>query len=85
MLFDKQSILNLVAERLGVGRKTDDAARQLPDQVDHEQHGGILEQFGINPAALLGGVGRGGSGERGQNPPRPDEPGSGAGRPARWV
>ena len=34
--------------------KADQAQQQLPDQVDTEEHGGLLAQQGINVQDLLG-------------------------------
>jgi len=31
----------------------DHAQQELPDQVDTDQHGGLLEKFGLNPADLI--------------------------------
>ena len=53
MQFDKQAVLELIEQQMGSDRATQ-AAQQLPDQVDHEQHGDLLQQFGVNPQDLLG-------------------------------
>jgi hypothetical protein len=54
----KDQILEMIR-----GRGDDDAARQaegeLPDQVDTDQHGGLLEKYGINVQELLGKLGGG--------------------------
>jgi hypothetical protein len=49
---DKQEIVNLLRER-GDHDKAQQAEEQLPDQVHHEEHKGLLEQIGINPQELL--------------------------------
>ncbi len=54
MLFDKQQIVSMIEQRLGL-EQANQAAAQLPDQVDHEQHSGLLQQFGLDPQQLLGG------------------------------
>jgi hypothetical protein len=41
-------------ESRGMGDQAAQASAQLPDQVDHEEHGGLLQQFGINPQELMG-------------------------------
>ena len=53
MQFDKQTVLDLIQQQMGPQR-AEQAAQQLPDQVDHEQHADLLQQFGVNPQDLLG-------------------------------
>jgi hypothetical protein len=52
MQFDKQTVLNLIEEQMG-SQHAEQAAQQLPDQVDHEQHADLLQQFGVNPQDLI--------------------------------
>ena len=52
MQFDKQTVIDLITERMG-SEHADRAAQQLPDQVDHEQHTDVLQQFGVNPQDLV--------------------------------
>ena len=52
MQIDKQEIINLLRER-GDHEKANQAEQQLPDQVDHEEHGNLLQQFGVNPQELV--------------------------------
>jgi hypothetical protein len=40
--------------------QADQAEQELPDQVDTDQHAGLLSKFGINPQDLLGKLGGGG-------------------------
>jgi uncharacterized protein (DUF2267 family) len=54
MQIPKDKVLELIRDRVG-GDKADQAANELPDQVDPEQHAGLLQKFGINPQDLLGG------------------------------
>jgi hypothetical protein len=54
MEIPKDKILELIRERAG-GDKADQAAGELPDQVDPEKHSDLLQKFGINPQELLGG------------------------------
>ncbi|RKQ90937.1 hypothetical protein C8N24_0752 [Solirubrobacter pauli] len=54
MQIPKDKVLELIRERVG-GDKADQAANELPDQVDPEQHGDLQQKFGINPQDLLGG------------------------------
>jgi hypothetical protein len=54
MEIPKDKILELIRERAG-GEKADQAAAELPDQVDPEQHAGLLQKFGIDPQELLSG------------------------------
>jgi hypothetical protein len=56
MQIPKEKILDLLRER-GADDKVQQAAEQLPEQVDPEQHREQLEKLGINPDDLLGGVG----------------------------
>ena len=52
MQFDKQTVIDLITEGMG-SEHADRAAQQLPDQVDHEQHADVLQQFGVNPEDLV--------------------------------
>lgn len=65
MNIDKDMILNLLRSN-GQDSDADQAQQELPDQVDTDQHSGLLDKFGINPADLIakftGGVGDGGIG-----------------------
>jgi hypothetical protein len=62
MEIPKEQILNLIRERMGEG-KAQEADQELPQNVDPEQHSGLLEKFGVNPQELLSG-GMGGIGEK---------------------
>lgn len=53
MNIDKSQILELLRNQ-GDNDKAAQAEAELPDQVDTEQHAGLLSQLGINPAELLG-------------------------------
>ncbi|HET7397879.1 MAG TPA: hypothetical protein VFJ94_05095 [Intrasporangium sp.] len=68
MQIDKQQILEFLKQR-GEHDKAEQAASQLPDQVDTDQHEGLLGSLGINPAELLGNLanqaGLGGLGDLG--------------------
>jgi hypothetical protein len=56
MEIPKDQILQMLRSR-GDDQKADQAAGELPDQVDPEKHAGLLEKFGINPQELLGSAG----------------------------
>jgi hypothetical protein len=56
MEIPKDKILELLKDR-GDHDKTDQAERELPDQVDPERDRGILEKLGIDPQDLLGNLG----------------------------
>ena len=56
MNIDKDTILQFLKDR-GQHDQADQAASELPDQVDTEQHAGLLGKYGINPADLLGKLG----------------------------
>jgi hypothetical protein len=53
MQIDKSQILELLRSK-GDNDKAAEAEAELPDQVDTDQHAGLLSKFGINPADLLG-------------------------------
>ena len=61
MQIPKEQILQFLQSR-GEGDKAQQADGQLPEQVDTEQHSGLLSQLGIDPQDLLGLLGGGGSG-----------------------
>jgi hypothetical protein len=56
MEIPKDQILQLLRSR-GEDQKADQAQNELPDQVDPEQHAGLLEKLGIDPQELLGSLG----------------------------
>jgi hypothetical protein len=59
MQIPKEQILDLLKQQ-GKDDQAGQAEQELPDQVDTDQHAGLLEKFGINPADLLGKLGGGG-------------------------
>lgn len=68
MNFDKQAVVDHIREQVG-SEQADQAAQSLPDQVDPEQHGGMLQQFGVDPksmASQLGGQAGSRFGDTGQ-------------------
>jgi len=52
MQLDKQMILDLLRQR-GDQQAADQADRELPDQVDTDQHAGVLDRLGLDPKELL--------------------------------
>ena len=52
MQLDKNMILDLLRER-GQQDQADQAAQQLPDQVDTDRDAGLLQRFGIDPQELI--------------------------------
>ncbi|WP_324643503.1 hypothetical protein [Pseudarthrobacter sp. LT1] len=52
MQIDKNQILELLRSQGDQG-KASQAESELPEQVDTEQHAGLLAKLGINPAELL--------------------------------
>jgi hypothetical protein len=52
MNIDKDTILNMLRSN-GQDADADQAQQDLPDQVDTDQHAGLLDKFGINPADLI--------------------------------
>ena len=61
MQFDKSQILDLLRSQ-GDQDKAEQADRERPDQVDTDQHGGILERLGLSPADLIAKLAGGGGG-----------------------
>jgi hypothetical protein len=61
MQFDKSQILDLLRSQGDQG-KAEEADRELPDRVDTDQHGSILERLGLNPADLIAKLAGGGGG-----------------------
>jgi hypothetical protein len=56
MQIPKDKVLDLLREK----GKSDEAAQaesELPDQVDPEQHNGLLEKFGISPQEVMSKLG----------------------------
>jgi hypothetical protein len=62
MEIPKDKIIELLRER-GQNDQADQAANELPDQVDHEKDAGLLSKFGVDPKDLLGKL-PGGMGEK---------------------
>ena len=56
MQIDKQEILEMLRSR-GEDDTADRADKQLTDQFDTDEHRSVLDQLGINPTDLLGGIG----------------------------
>lgn len=56
MQIDKQQIIDLLRSR-GDDQKADQADSELPDQVDTDQHSGLLDKLGIDVSDLAGGLG----------------------------
>ncbi|MET3808275.1 hypothetical protein ABIB25_005304 [Nakamurella sp. UYEF19] len=61
MNIDKDTILQFLRGN-GQHEQADQAAQELPDQVDTDQHAGLLSKFGVNPAELIAKFTGGGSG-----------------------
>lgn len=53
MQIDKNTVVDMLRER-GDDEKAGQAERELPDQVDTDQHADLLERFGVNPQELMG-------------------------------
>jgi hypothetical protein len=61
MNIDKSQILELLKSQ-GNNDQAAQADAELPDQVDTDQHAGLLQKFGINPMDLISKFGGGGGG-----------------------
>lgn len=64
MQIDKQQIISLLKNR-GDHDKASQAESELPDQVDTDQHSGLLDKLGLSIGDLLGGKGGGIAGKLG--------------------
>ena len=67
MQFDKGQIIQLLMSQ-GQQDQAAQADSELPQQVDTDQHAGLLEKFGLTPEkviAMLAGGGLGGGGQQG--------------------
>jgi hypothetical protein len=58
MQIPKEQILDFLRQQ-GKEDQVGEADQQLPDQVDTEQHAGLLQKFGIDPGELLSKFGGG--------------------------
>jgi hypothetical protein len=56
MELPKDKILELLRER-GEHEKAQRANDELPDRVDTDKHGDLLDRLGIDTGSLLGGIG----------------------------
>ena len=56
MELDRQEIVELLRGR-DEGDIADRAEKELPEQVDTDEHQAKLDELGINPVELLGGIG----------------------------
>jgi hypothetical protein len=61
MQIPKEQILDLLRQQGDQG-KAEQADSQLPEQVDTDQHAGLLQRLGIDPADLISKLGGGGLG-----------------------
>jgi hypothetical protein len=53
MQIDKAQITEMLRQQ-GKNDQADQADQELPDQVDTDQHAGLLQRFGLDPKELLG-------------------------------
>ena len=63
MQIPKEKILEFLRSR-GDNDKASQADGELPDQVDTDQHAGLLQKYGIDPQELLSKFGAGGIGDK---------------------
>lgn len=61
MQIDKSQIIDMLKSQGDTGN-AQQADQELPQQVDTEQHAGLLEKFGLNPQDLISKFSGGGSG-----------------------
>jgi hypothetical protein len=62
MQIPKEQILELLRSR-GEQDKASQAEGELPDQVDTDQHAGLLQKLGIDPGDIVSQLGGGGLGK----------------------
>lgn len=58
MNISKDQILQFLKDK-GQTQQADQASAELPDQVDTDQHAGLLAKFGLDPQELIGKLGGG--------------------------
>jgi hypothetical protein len=63
MQIPKQQILDLLREQ-GKGDQAGQADQELPAEVDTDQHAGLLEKYGLDPAEIVSKLGGGGLGDK---------------------
>ena len=63
MQIPKEQILEFLRSR-GDNDKASQAEGELPEQVDTDQHAGLLEKYGIDPQDLISKVGGSGIGDK---------------------
>ncbi len=56
MKIDKDTVLKLLRAR-GDHDKAAQAEQELPNEVDDDQHRGLLDKFGVDPKDLMGKLG----------------------------
>jgi len=56
MQLDKDQVIDFIREH-GHSDKVEGAKQELPEKVDTDQHGDLLEKYGANPKDLLGKLG----------------------------
>ncbi len=61
MQFDKSQVLDLLRSQ-GQDGKAQQAEQELPQQVDTDQHAGLLEKLGLSPQELIAKLAGGGLG-----------------------
>ncbi len=61
MQIPKDQVLELIRSR-GDDSQAQQAQQELPDQVDTDQHAGMLSKFGIDPQDLIAKFAGGGGG-----------------------
>jgi hypothetical protein len=59
MQIDKSQILDLLRSQ-GDDQKAEQADRELPGQVDTDEHAGLLAKLGLDPMELISKLGGGG-------------------------
>ncbi|HEX4214084.1 MAG TPA: hypothetical protein VIA06_12270 [Candidatus Dormibacteraeota bacterium] len=56
MVFDKQSVIDHISQVAG-SDQAQQALQSLPDQVDTELHGDILQKLGVDPQQMVSQLG----------------------------
>ena len=63
MQIPKQQILDLLQQQ-GKGDQVGQADQELPAEVDTDQHAGLLEKYGLDPAEIVSKLGGGALGDK---------------------
>ena len=52
MELDKQFVLDEL-RKAGQNQQVENAVKELPEKIDHDQHAALLQKFGLDPGKLV--------------------------------